>query len=73
MKRDGVRKSACPSMGPQQQIRSGSKPAPAGLLLLAWRAGDIDRLLWANAGSATLSAYVDSRTRSRSALRRTVP
>ena len=40
-----------------------SKPAAAGLLLRARRAGDIDRLLQqrrANTDSATLSAYVGS-------------
>ena len=42
------------------------KLAAAGLLVLAWSAGDIDRLLYgaqqrlANAGSATLSACVGS-------------
>jgi len=38
-------------------MNHSSKPAAAGLLLWAWRAGDIGRF-WLNAGSATLSAYV---------------
>ena len=41
----------------------GSKPAAVGLLLWARRTGDIDSLLRANAGSATLSAYVGCRTK----------
>jgi len=48
----------CPSLCP-------SKPAAVGLLLWARRAGNIDRLLQqrrANAGSATLSAYIGSWT-----------
>jgi len=58
-----VRLSVCLSV---PAWANGSKPAASGLLLWARRAGDIDRLLQqrrrANAGSATLSAYVRSRT-----------
>jgi len=53
MKRYGVR----PSAGLSQRVRRTA----AGLLSWARRAGDTDRLLQqrrANAGSATLSAYV---------------
>jgi len=59
MKRYGVRLSVCPSMGPQQQTRS-CKFAVVGT------AGRRYRLLQqrrANAGSATLSAYAASWTR----------
>ena len=57
MKRYGVRPSVCPSMGPQQQTRCCRfvTVGPAGRrfdLLLQQRR--------ANAGSATLSAYVGS-------------
>ena len=56
MKRYGVR--------PSVPARANSSKPPAKVLLVwARRAGDIDRLLhqrWANAGSATLSAYVGS-------------
>jgi len=54
-KRYGVRRLSVPASA------HNSKPAAAGLLLWARRAGDIDRLLQqrrANAGSATLSAYI---------------
>ena len=50
----------CPSVPARAH---SSKPAAAGLLLWARRAGDIDRSLQqrrANAGSPTLSAYVGS-------------
>jgi len=60
----GVRPSVC------QSVRLSNGPQQQGLLLWARPAGDIDRLLHgaqqrgvrrANAGSATLSAYVVSR------------
>jgi len=63
MKRYGVRPSVCSSCVPAWA--HSSKHAAAGLLLWARLAGDIDRLLKqrrANAGSATLSAYVSSWT-----------
>jgi len=56
MKRYGVR----PSVPAWAHSR---KPAAAGLLLWARRAGDIDRMPQqrrANAGSGTLLTYVDS-------------
>jgi len=63
MKRYGVRPSVCSSCVPAWA--HSSKHAAAGLLLWVRLAGDIDRLLKqrrANAGSATLSAYVSSWT-----------
>jgi len=62
MKRNGVRPSLRPSMGPQQQTRCCMRYFAAGLMLWARWAEEIDRLPHdrhrANAGSATLSAYV---------------
>jgi len=58
------RPAVCPSFSPSVRLSvHGSKSSTAGLLLWARQAGDIDRLPQqrrANAGSATLSAYVDS-------------
>jgi len=59
-----VRPSVCPS---EPAWADSSKPVAAGLLLWARLAGNVARLLQrrcANAGGATLSAYVGSWTRS---------
>jgi len=63
IKRYSVRPSVCLSVPAWDCLSIGVKPAVAGLLLWAQRAGDINWLLqqWrVNAGSATLSAYVGS-------------
>jgi len=61
MKRHDVRLSVCPSTGPQQQTRC-CRIVAVGLVGRKYRstAAAISGVRWANAGSATLSAYVGS-------------
>jgi len=61
MKRHDVRLSVCPSTGPQQQTRC-CRFVAVGLVGRKYRptAAAISGVRWANAGSATLSAYVGS-------------